>query len=347
MSNCVNHPQVRAEYGCQWCNNFFCGACVKVIPTRTGSMASCNCGGGCVALSKQSAKHRPAKPRPMAPPPPRPNPVQSSPPPPPGQIPMAHSGPASPPPIPTAQPANQVYQAPLQNYAASGGYEVEAEGYLKYFTAFGYPFNVNGLLLIILALAGYGISILLTFSPLASFLFAFLYNCFLAACFKNIVVSTSDGHDEQPSWSEFSDMWSDIVRPGLQFLLCTFVVFLPAFIGIYYGQPWIVIAILSLLGMLYWPMALVAICVTDHFFSIFYVHVILRSIFLVFPGYVLVLALGVFVWLGIFLSVGLLALVHPFLSLLSLVFMYYFLIVQMRQFGLLYALNEEKLEWFG
>ncbi len=225
---------------------------------------------------------------------------------------------------------------------------------------FSYPFKGNGRYLLIGGTAAYLFIDLLSYFMIFSLLgliLAIIFSGYLAAFIMKIISSSSDGAVEPPDWPDFTDLWDDILCPAAKVGGTTIFCFIPFIIYLfsYYPLEWFmnprwlydpVTWLLLLSGILYYPMALIAMSPSD---SVSFVNpvFVLPSIIKVFRDYIaacLVLLLVImvrFFSMFFFPDIPLVSsVVTNFLSL-------YFILVEMRILGLLYFANQERLGWFG
>lgn len=178
---------------------------------------------------------------------------------------------------------------------------------------------------------------------------------YLCAYMLSLIRASAKGDDEVPNWPEFTDPWEDIVKPFLLVLVVSLLPFLPVLIyrfstwdfpwGLFH-EPDAVCHALQIAGILYLPMAKLAIAQFGSFVAmnpLFIFGAIVRvplEYFCVYLMYV-----GVY---GVRVSLySLTAQLGPVGAILALLFPLYFLMVDCRVLGVLYAANSEKLRWFA
>lgn len=226
--------------------------------------------------------------------------------------------------------------------------------------ALAYPFNKRGLFLLAL---GAGFFLILTLAAKAALffrlsliglvlqivLFVFTQG-YLFAYMQRIVTASAHGENDLPEFPDVTEFWSDIVLPFL-FFAGTFVVsFAPAIVVALCLREsemiWPGVIATVGLGILYFPMALLAVAVTDNFLALS-PHVVVPSIALVLLPYLsacLVLAILIAIRFGLvflldFLPVPLVpSIIDGFVSL-------YLLVVEMRILGLLFRSYRQRLGW--
>ena len=235
--------------------------------------------------------------------------------------------------------------------------------------AFAYPLGGNGLAII---LAGAFVSTVVTILQrwasmvmfagiVVSLIIKPLYWGYFFSYMEDVIRSSAQGDPEPPSWPEFSDMSQDIARPLIQMLALLVVCFGPAWLfgldalletalsqshEVPMGSA-LAAAGLGLLGIGYFPMALLAVAMADSCTGLNPV-VIIPSILRVPAQYLVAccLLLGVFIAL-IAGRVGREFIPIPLLpTLVSSVVCFYLLLVQMRILGLLYHTSQDRLKWF-
>jgi hypothetical protein len=235
--------------------------------------------------------------------------------------------------------------------------------------AFAYPVKGNGLAIL---LAGAFVSTVVSLVEswasrviFAGLIFAViikpLYWGYFFSYMEDVIRSSAQGDADPPSWPEFSDMSQDIARPLIQMLALLVVCFGPAWLcgldaaletafspaqQVPVGTA-LTAAGLGLAGIVYFPMALLAVAMADSCTGLNPL-VIIPSIFRV-PGQYLVaccILLGAFSALLVgrvsreFIPIPVLP------TLVSSVICFYLLLVQMRVLGLLYHTSQDRLKWF-
>ena len=225
--------------------------------------------------------------------------------------------------------------------------------------AFVYPFKKSGIILLTIgsllflvlqlisrvgSLFGLGMTVIAT-----GYLFAYM---------QKIIAHSAQGEDEMPDFPDISDIWSDIVLPFLLFAGTIFVSFLPVIVAFSLRAKypdtsfliWLPLAATALAAF-YWPMALLAVAVTDNFLALS-PHVVLPSIVRVFLPYLVTFVLlsvlfGLRVAGGIvedlvplqqFVLKSLITVAMGFISL-------YLLTVEMRLLGVLFRAYRARLGW--
>ena len=198
------------------------------------------------------------------------------------------------------------------------------------------------------------------FSLLISFislLISFISIGYLYAMMQKIIVHSAQGENEMPDFPELTEWWSDIVQPFL-FLIGVFLVsFGPGLALLIFSGENVVLEMLAipmlLLGAFYFPMALLAVAVSDNFVALS-PHIVVPSMFRVFLPYSVA-----FIMLAILFAarmaggwaVNLIPLELIPLKILATLLMgfvsLYLLTVNMRVLGLLFLKYRARLGWLG
>jgi hypothetical protein len=217
--------------------------------------------------------------------------------------------------------------------------------------AFSYPFNKGGLFLLALGTLFFLVlGIAMEFAFLLRSLIAVFTLGYLFAYMQRIISSSALGEDEVPDFPDISEIWSDIILPFLLFAWTFVVSFAPAFaISVVLRDQalfWpVLIATIVVCGF-YFPMALLAVAVTDSFLALS-PHIVIPAIIRIFvPYFVACLVLATLAALRMGMVFGLAKVpilllpivIDGFVSL-------YFLIVEMRILGLLFRSYRERLGW--
>jgi hypothetical protein len=149
-----------------------------------------------------------------------------------------------------------------------------------------------------------------------------------------------------------TEFWSDILLPFLLFAGTAVVSFAPAIVahvilrGTEMLLPFLIVALVF--GAIYFPMALLAVAVSDNFLALS-PHIVVPSMFRVFVPYLVVCSmLGVLVGIRFGLEVALDFVPIPLLPSIILGFVsLYLLTVEMRVLGLLFNSYRTRLGWLG
>ena len=216
--------------------------------------------------------------------------------------------------------------------------------------AFSYPFKGNGLILLATGTIFFGFLDMISSSVAARvfiivgsiLLVKIIMYGYLFAYMQKIVCASADGDPEPPGWPEVTDLSSDIFHPCWLFFATTAATFLPGILVASYAPA--AGTALLVLGMLYFPMALLGVAMSDSLSGLN--PLVVLSAILKVPGPYMVAAL-VF---------GLLVVVRRILpDYFTLPIVSYFVIalfalvlvtIEMRILGILYYTNREKFGWF-
>ncbi|HVM60517.1 MAG TPA: hypothetical protein VMV72_06570 [Verrucomicrobiae bacterium] len=231
---------------------------------------------------------------------------------------------------------------------------------VSFASALVYPFRGGGLLAlglgtVLVGVVAYGLP----------FLYGYIVTIFVYGCACNylfdVVLTSANGEDKPPGLPDFSDWWDDILQPILLVVSTTVLCFLPTllyFIGYlwhcwYEGwvpdptEPacaWGVLS-LSLLSLLYYPMALLA-AVMFNTTRVVDPRLVIRSIARVLRPYATVCGFMVLMTL---VRVAFRALVPDNLLLghfVGVTLKLWGAVASMRLLGLLYRAHQSTLAWF-
>jgi hypothetical protein len=219
---------------------------------------------------------------------------------------------------------------------------------------FAYPFNKSGSIMLII---GSILFVVLEFLGGFSFYLKIVGIGYLFAFMQKIISHSAQGEDELPPWPELTDFISDIILPCLM-LAGVFVVSLaPGLLLLFFGRENPMLAVMAIpaliVGALYFPMALLAVAVSDNFLALS-PHIVLPSMIKVFVPYAVtfvVLALLASVRVGTGVAAAFVpveevpwniavTLVMGFVSL-------YVLTVEMRVLGLMFRSYRDRLGWLN
>lgn len=310
MQSCKNHSGSPAGFACEWCFEFFCKDCVTVKNIGTVQAVLCGCGGGC-------------------------RPIEG------GAV-QAPSSSAS---NPYAAPTRSGSLAAPRRDRLRGRASHTAD--ISYLSAFAYPFNLNGIILISIGSIFYWIlSFFAGFSILGG-LMMLLLSGYACAYFQKIIHSTSNGEHDLPDWPDITDLWSGIVVPGFQFVFCQVACMAPAIAYAIFVGPDLIVILLAIAGFVYLPIAILSITLNDSFLSMFNVHILIPAIGRIAPQYFMVWGFMIVLYVMVSIVAFAFSLMAPVIgSLISVVLYFYIFIVQFRMIGILYFKNEEQLDWF-
>jgi hypothetical protein len=222
--------------------------------------------------------------------------------------------------------------------------------------AFVYPFKKSGIWLLIIGTVVFtGLELLSAVAGILGLVISVILAGYLFAYMQKIIAHSAQGDDEMPDFPDFGEWWSDIFLPFLLFVGAIVVCMLPTIAVTFLmagneSMIWTLIPAAAI-GIFYFPMALLAVAVTDNFLALS-PHVVLPSIVRVFVPYLvtfLLLALLFTVRVGGGLAAELVpaewlplkimvTLVMGFVSL-------YLLTVEMRLLGLLFRSYRPQLGW--
>ena len=229
--------------------------------------------------------------------------------------------------------------------------------------AFKYPFTGNGPMFLF---AGTLFFTLLEFLRAFAFFPGFvvwiihvIYVGYTFAFVQKMIQLAALGGDEPPSWPDITDFWQDISVPFLQMTALFLVCFGPAFaFAIFVGMDFynygdvnalqlVAASVLALAGAAYFPMAFLALAMSDSVLSI-NPFVVIPAIMKIPLEYMAVLTIA-----GLILSTKVLQQVfvyffpiHVLPNLVAAGLGLYFLTVQGRLLGLMYYAKREHLGWF-
>ncbi|HUS35014.1 MAG TPA: FHA domain-containing protein [Verrucomicrobiae bacterium] len=209
-----------------------------------------------------------------------------------------------------------------------------------------YPFRGNGVIILVCGTLFFGIVDLLPGFFLIGLALTVLLWGYMFAFMQRIIVTSAAGEDDPPEFPDVSDIYSDICIPFLQLFVTSLLAFLPP-IFVFYNLGPIPGQFALILSMVYFPMAILGVAMSDSFAALNPVFV-LSSVMRIFKQYVVTC----FVFAG-------LAFMYTFvrghldeieLPLLVTYFLFWFvflvfLMIGMRILGMLYYLNKQKLGW--
>jgi hypothetical protein len=224
--------------------------------------------------------------------------------------------------------------------------------------AFQYPFRGDGWALLLGAAVFFAIldaaaRFISALGLYLFFIFAILTTLialgYLVACIQKVVTSSAQGEETLPSWPDVSNGFDDILVPFLQFLGVLAFCFAPALLvsTLTDGSLQRLVIPLFLLGIFYFPMAILAVLTLDTVGAL-HPKLILTSIFRI-PLVYLSTCILLFILLaaGFFISEVVGGIPIPILPLFISHFIFlYFLVVQMRVLGIMYYSNRHRLGWF-
>ncbi|MEW5725574.1 MAG: hypothetical protein AB1896_20870, partial [Thermodesulfobacteriota bacterium] len=192
--------------------------------------------------------------------------------------------------------------------------------------------------------------IVASFIPFAGFFLTIVgYGYFCAYCFR-VVTTTADSPDDPAPWPGMENPGSGLILPIIKIAWAGIASYLPAGLYLFFISPigpmdpvfWL----LMLAGAVYAPMGLLAVVMSGNFLAL-NPFVVVPAILRTFKDYIfcLIAMVVVMVMRGLFESI--LKVPIPILgSAIQWFITLYFLTVEMRILGLLYAANEEELGWY-
>jgi FHA domain-containing protein len=232
---------------------------------------------------------------------------------------------------------------------------------------FTYPLRGNGLILLIGGTIFFGVLALLQRAPAIGLfigamklLLGVISGGYMFSYLQKIIHSSAQGDDEMPAWPDFTNYWDDIIRPYLQAVALVLICFGPAwFVGgkalfefALGGEVQVVtilaFAALSLIGLAYLPMALLAVAMADSIAGVNPLFVI-PSILKVPLEYLVVCCVMAAALITQTICAALLERFIPLPvlpALLSGFVFLYFLTAEMRLLGVMYYANKDRLNWF-
>jgi pSer/pThr/pTyr-binding forkhead associated (FHA) protein len=214
-----------------------------------------------------------------------------------------------------------------------------------------YPVTRQGLPLLLM---GSFLYLVLDFAAMFSLKIAIAAAGYLFAYMQKIIIATANGEEDLPGWPDFSDWFTDILRPCFMMVWTFAISFGPAVLYMIHHATSAsdmnmgVLFPLYAWGFLYFPMALLAVAMADSFMAV-NPFVVLPSITRLSGQYIVVCSLF-FAMVAIryiserLLSLHLEIMILP--SVITSVLALYFLVVEMRMLGTMYYLNRRRLGWF-
>jgi len=192
-------------------------------------------------------------------------------------------------------------------------------------------------------------------SIISTFIGALAIFAYLVSYMHQVVQSSANGDEQLPDWLDLSAWWEDIGIPTCHFVGTVLISFSPLLIylicTLFYSSPYIWIPLL-LLGLSYFPMAYLAVCMSSSilaanpvtvFWSIARVPLNYYLACIIFWG-------AYFTGFTIDVVVEFLPdsywLLSVFIQLISIPISLYLFIVEARVLGLIYHGNWDRLGWF-
>lgn len=307
---CHNHREREGRYHCQWCMRFFCPECVHTKALQRGELVFCSCGGGCSDIGNQL--HSPAE----------------------QALAAARGSRLSP-------PSRKDPGHPGKgNFALRVHLRLYLDVPLHPLRGIGWP-----LLALAVAAAHAGLAVALFF-PLGLPFTGILLQGYLAACLRDVLLAAAEGKPQAPGWPDLTELFADLVRPGMLLFLLALPALLPA-LAAYWLTDWPLLSVLALLpGALLFPMAAALVALTDSPAPLLKPWLLVASLVRSWHSYLPMIALSALLWLASCAAAALLLSV-PWLGFgLAFLALFWVLCLQMRLAGLFYQLNQGPLEWF-
>jgi hypothetical protein len=216
-------------------------------------------------------------------------------------------------------------------------------------SVFIYPFIGNGKYILTAGVIFYWLA---DFVSSMIFIFGALISVFvggyLCAYIMKIINSSANGDDEAPDWPDFRNM-QDILVPIFEVVGTGILCFAPAIIYgfLYHSLSDPVLWVLVGLGILYYPMSLIAVSLFNSVNGL-NPAIVITSIMRVPFEYLIACLMFVLVVVVSAYVQGLFDIPVPFIgSFIGEFFALYFIMVQMRILGIMYYSNQKRLNWFG
>ncbi len=216
-------------------------------------------------------------------------------------------------------------------------------------SAVSYPLNETGLAILIGGAVFFTvIKFLLGAAGFLALPLAIALAGYLIAFLQRVITSSAEGDSTMPGWPDFSNFMQDGVQPFLLYLGTFLFCFGPAIlVGVWGADVWEPLKIaLICAGALYFPMALLAVAMSDSLASLNPVFII-ASIWRTLSGYLVVcLTLALLVGVAIALEKTVALIPIPILPRLIVELIgLYFLMVETRILGLFYFTQRRRLKW--
>lgn len=208
-----------------------------------------------------------------------------------------------------------------------------------------YPFRGAGLLIMILGTVLAIVLQIVSLAPFVGIIALLIFYGYFTAYYYQILQQSASGSDLEPDWPDVSDYWDDAIRPVIQVLGVLLVSNSLWFLAVWQlGEESPVTWLAEMLGMFYFPMAILGVVTLGHIGGANPLLVI-PSIFKTLPRYAVVAAIAIALPL-LLDAITQLATSNPYLSWgLSTFLTLYLITAHARLLGLFYQRNEEKLDW--
>jgi hypothetical protein len=180
---------------------------------------------------------------------------------------------------------------------------------------------------------------------------------YICAYSMRLIISSAAGENDPPDWPSFSTWWDDVIRPWILVVGTVFIYIGPAVAyGSYLGfsvvssggplpQSSAILLALVVVGAFCLPMALLSVTMHDSFAGLNPV-LLVAAIGKVFIPYLI----ACIVLLVVMVAGGLAFRVVPHVPILSRLLFemitLYFVMLEMRVIGLIYAAHSKRLNWF-
>lgn len=239
---------------------------------------------------------------------------------------------------------------------------LEGNFFAKLPGAFLYPFNGDGIYLLVSGTVFYAVlDFMGSFAPRLRVYLEVIVLGYLFAYLKKIAQASAQGEAENPGWPDLGEIWSDIVLPFTQLLGCFAICLGPAlglmsWIG--WGEvlsgtadPWMLglVALTAVVGAATLPMAVLAVAMFDTLEAL--------NPFVIFPAmlkvpveYLAVLTVTgaiVMVQIGKLYLLKLAIPIPVAPSLIGSMISFYLMMVEVRMLGLMYRAKRQELGWFA
>ncbi len=230
--------------------------------------------------------------------------------------------------------------------------EVEVRGFYELVgDAFAYPLRGQAKWLLLVGAVSFTVASWFTWVPIMGWILAALILGYICAFMVKVVGHSARGDRHLPDWPDVTDAYDDIVRPLVLVVGTVFVTMLPAIVlGLgHLADGWRTVQAARIafgVGLLYLPMALLGVCLTENFLMAS-PHVVIPAMLKVPVEYVTACAALAAVvalrWFGVPAVESQVSffggIVAEFLALYCLVF-------EMRVLGVLYYTRQRRLGWF-
>jgi len=194
------------------------------------------------------------------------------------------------------------------------------------------------------------------FFPLRQFGFAIgvavyiFLTAFVLGYLLDVITHSARGEPGLPEWPDITDCWDDAIRPLLLVFALSVISFAPCLIYMavrWEEVNWSLVHVLAVCGLLYWPMALLCVALTDDVAGLIPV-IVLRAIFSLPVRYLVTCAIVFIAFEAGVTGRGLVTRYLPVAilgPLLQMAVILYFLFVAARSLGLLAYTAGGRLDW--